>query len=110
MREIIKSPEFDEFFDSQSDKVQTKLDWAILAISRLDVISTKLAKKLVGTNFYEMRVSMDNEYRVVLLAVGHDNIMKADTVYFLNGFVKKSTKDYKRQLAIAENIVKNMKL
>jgi hypothetical protein len=106
----MKSPEFDEFFDKQPRNVQIKLDWAIEAVGQLDIISTKLVKKLVNTDFYELRVSMDNEYRVVLLAVGHDNIMSADTVYFLNGFVKKSTKDYKKQLVIANNIVKNIRL
>ncbi len=106
----MKSPEFDEFFDNQSVKVQAKLDWALQAISGLDVISTKLVKKLVETDFYELRISMDNEYRVILLAVDHDNIMQASTVYLLNGFVKKSTKDYRKQLVIANNIVKKISL
>jgi hypothetical protein len=110
MREIKKSPEFNEFYEKQPAKVQAKLDWGIQAIGRLNIISANLVKKLVDTDFYEMRVSMDNEYRVVLLAIGHDNIMKANVVYFLNCFVNKSTKDYKKQITIAYNIVKKLEL
>ena len=40
-----------------------------------------------------MRVSVDNEVRVILFAADSDNINLATRIIFLNGFIKKGTKD-----------------
>ncbi|MDR2912195.1 MAG: type II toxin-antitoxin system RelE/ParE family toxin [Alistipes sp.] len=101
MRKVIFSQAFEEFYDAQPAAVQAKLDYAVNALGELRVVSAKLVKKLTGTDFYELRVSMSNEYRVILFAVDHDNITEAGTVVLLNGFVKKSTKDYKKQINTA---------
>ncbi len=108
MRKLFRSDEFEVFFRSLRPQVQHKLLDALKMVEELPVIHTKLVKKLAGTDYYELRISMDNEYRAILLAVDHDNIMNSTEVYILNGFVKKSTKDYKKQLVIADNIVKKL--
>jgi phage-related protein len=108
MRKVIFSSEFNEFFTAQPAKVQAKLDHAIHVVRELRVISTKLVKKLIDTEFYELRVSMNNEYRVIIFAVGHSNIMETDTVVLLNGFIKKSTKDYKKQINTAKKILEEL--
>lgn len=33
-------------------------------------------------DFYELRISINNEYRVLLFSVDHENIMEATQVYF----------------------------
>ncbi len=73
-------------------------------------IPSKFVKKLVNTDFYELRVSVDNEVRVILLAIDNENINLATSVVLLNGFVKKSTKDYDRELVKAANILNNLDL
>lgn len=60
-------------------------------------------------DFYELRISINNEYRVLLFSVDHENIMEATQVYFLNGFIKKSTKDYSKQISMAKKILENTK-
>ena len=72
----------------------------------MKVISTKFVKKLGGTDFYEMRISFDNEYRVILFTIDKENFIEAEQVLLLNGFVKKSTGEYKKQINIAEKIIK----
>jgi len=53
-----------------------------------------------------MRVSVStNEYRTVLFAIDNDNIISARKILVLNAFLKKSTKDYKRQIEIAIKIL-----
>lgn len=104
MREIIYTRAFHEFLNEQPVPVREKLVRAVDAVRQFQVISTKLVKKLVDTDFYELRVSMGNEYRVIIFAVGHDNIIEANKVVLLNGFVKKSTNDYRKQIKIAINI------
>lgn len=58
-----------------------------------------------------MRVSIGtNEYRSVLFAIDHDNIIESTRIILLNGFLKKSTKDYKREIDKAENILNKLEL
>lgn len=71
-------------------------------ITHMKVVSTKFVKRLEGTYFYEMRISVNNEYRVILFTIDKENFIEAEQILLLNGFVKKSTKDYKKQISIAD--------
>lgn len=65
-----------------------------------------MLKHLNGTDLYEMRVSVGtNEYRTVLFAVNHSNIILATKILVLNAFLKKSTKDYDKQIKKAIKIL-----
>lgn len=55
-----------------------------------------------------MRISVDNEVRVILFAVDNDNINLATSIIFLNGFIKKSTKDYEKEIIKAINILRDV--
>lgn len=58
-----------------------------------------------------MRVSVGtNEYRTVLFAIDHDNVIEAKRVLLLNAFIKKDKKDYRKQVEIATSILNKMKL
>lgn len=65
----------------------------------------------VRTYLYEMRVSVgSNEYRTVLFAIDNSNVILSTKIILLNGFLKKSTKDYSKQIAKAERILKSLAL
>ena len=108
MRALRRTNEFDEFYNSVGQKVQEKIDYALSLMSQIKVVSTKFVKKLEGTDFYEMRISVGNEYRVILFTIDSESFIEADEVLLLNGFMKKSTKDYKAQIQIAENILSEL--
>lgn len=55
-----------------------------------------------------MRISVGNEYRVILFATDNDNFIEATEILLLNGFMKKSTKDYKVQIQVAWKIIKGL--
>lgn len=56
-----------------------------------------------------MRVSVGtNEYRTILFTMDSNNVINATKIVLLNGFLKKSTKDYKKQVAIAQKILKGL--
>ncbi len=56
-----------------------------------------------------MRVAVGtNAYRTVLFAMNHENIIEASQIVLLNSFYKKSTSDYRREIAAAERILKNL--
>ena len=59
-----------------------------------------------NTDLYEMRVSVGgNEYRTIMFTMDNENVMLATEITLLNAFLKKSTKDYQRQIKLAENIL-----
>ena len=91
------SPAFKEFEQSANPRTREKLRYAISILETVYPIPTKFVKKLAGTDFFELRVSVDN-----------DNINLATNVILLNGFVKKSTKDYDKEITKAINILRSV--
>lgn len=104
MRKLILTPSFEEFYKTSSNRLAEKIDYALTILEQIDVPSTKFIKKLRGSRFYELRISAENEYRL-LSPIDTANIIEARQVLVLQGFQKKSTKDYNKQIAIAERII-----
>lgn len=72
-------------------------------------VSTKFVKHLENTDLYEMRVSVgNNEYRTILFVVDKSNIIESTKIVLLNGFLKKSTKEYRKQIELAQSILKKL--
>ena len=111
IRELYFSNEFLEFYDKLQDKIKTKFEHTMDIIRTEYVLSTKFVKHLENTDLYEMRVSVStNEYRTILFAVDNDNIILSKKILLLNGFLKKSTKDYSKQIKIAKRILEEFEL
>lgn len=107
-RDLILSPEYIEFEQSSSPRTREKLRYAVSILETLYPIPTKFVKKLTNTDFYELRISVENEVRVILFSANNENINLATCVILLNGFVKKSTKDYDKEVAKAINILRKL--
>ncbi len=106
IRTVYQTEEFIGFYNSLPAAVQKKYDYTLDIVQRIYAIPTKFVKQLVGTPFYEIRVAVgSNAYRTVLFATNSDNIITSTEIYLLNSFLKKSDKDYKQQIAIAEKII-----
>ena len=105
MRTMIRSTEFDEFYNSLPANVQDKVKYAMNILADVKVVNTKLVKKLVDT---DLRISVGNEYRVILFTIDHENFIEAEQILLLNGFMKKSTKDYKKEIQKAEQILNSL--
>lgn len=111
IRELYFSDEFIEFYDKLQDKIKAKFEHTMDIIKTEYILSTKFIKHLENTDLYEMRVSVNtNEYRTIIFAVDNDNIILSKKILLLNGFLKKSTKDYSKQIKIAERILKEFEL
>lgn len=107
-RNVILSPDYVEFVEQSAHRTRDKLRYAVALLETIVPLPTKFVKKLTNTDFYELRITVDNEVRVILFAVDNDNINLASTLVVLNGFVKKSTKDYDREIARAVNILRKL--
>lgn len=111
VRTIYKTPEFQSFYAALQPKVQLKFDYVIDIISTIYNLPTKFVKHLENTDLYEMRVSIGpNEYRTIIFAIDHDNIIEAKNIILLNAFLKKDSKSYRKQIEIALSILNNMEL
>ena len=111
IRELYFSDEFTEFYEKLQDKVKAKFEHTMDIIRTEYVLNTKFVKHLENTDLYEMRVSVNfNEYRTILFAVDNDNIIPSKRILLLNGFLKKSTKDYSKQIKVAKQILEDFEL
>ena len=111
IRGLYFSDEFTEFYEKLQDKVKAKFEHTMDIIRTEYVLNTKFVKHLENTDLYEMRVSVNfNEYRTILFAVDNDNIILSKRILLLNGFLKKSTKDYSKQIKVAKQILEDFEL
>ncbi len=104
-RNIRYSDEFLVFKQSLGLRALEKMEYCISILQNAMPLSQKFVKRIISSDFYELRVSVDNEIRVILFAADNENINLATEVIMLNGFVKKSSKDYDKQIKRAYNIL-----
>lgn len=109
MRIIFKTLEFTEFLESLDFATKEKIDYLSEILTTQSVINTKVAKKLTNTDFYEVRVQVKNEYRIMVFTIDHDNINQCSNILFISGFMKKSTKDYDKEIKKAFKILEQWK-
>ena len=111
IREIILSDEFSGYYDSLSAKARDKYAYAMQIIMTQKTVSEKFVKKILNTEFYEVRVSVGtNEYRTILIAVDKPNFIEATRAVFLNSFLKKGNNQYKREIEKARTVMKREKI
>ena len=105
MREVLITSECLEFIDNQNERIVTKFYQIIEVISEVKVVHPNFIKKLVNTDFYELRIKAGNEIRVIIFTIDHRNFIESSKVICLHGFHKKSTKDYKKAIKKAEKLL-----
>lgn len=105
MREVEFTDEVKEFFENAESGVREKFNYILDIVIHQPVITAKIAKKLTNTPLYEIRIQVNNEYRVLSFTVDHKDINQAQKIIFLNAFLKKSTKDYDKQIKKALKIL-----
>jgi len=106
IRYVFKTDEFELYFKSLDRKIQYKYDYTIQLMQTQKIVSELFVKKIQNTEFYEVRVSIGtNEYRTMLVATDNPNFMEAKRVVLLNSFLKKDSKQYKREIEKARTII-----
>jgi phage-related protein len=93
---------FEEFYESQTDKVKKKILWTLKVIEELDRIPEIYFKHLKNTTgLYEIRVQVGNNIFRIFCFFDLDNL-----VVIGHGFQKKTQKTPKQQIERAEQIKK----
>jgi hypothetical protein len=94
-----------DFIDNQGKRVSDKFFQLIEIIGEVKIVHTNFVKKLKNSKFYELRIKAGNEYRVLIFAIDHLNFSECTKAVCLNGFIKKSNKDYHKAIREAEKIL-----
>ena len=106
IRETLHTLEYEEYYASLEEKTKAKFDYVESIIKTQYVVNKKFVKNLEGTEFYEARVSVGtNEHRTIIFAIDSISFIESKRVLFLNSFLKKSTKQYKREVENARQIL-----
>jgi len=106
IRDVFKTDEYELYFKLLDIRIQEKYDYTIQLMQTQKIVSDKFVKKIQKTEFYEVRVSIGtNEYRTMLIATDNPNFMEAKRVVLLNSFLKKDSKQYKREIEKARTII-----
>lgn len=94
-----------DFVDSQDERLQLKFFQLLEILGEIKVVHSNFIKKLKNSAFYELRIKAGNEYRIVIFAIDHLNFSECKRAVCLNGFMKKSNKDYIKALKVAEKLL-----
>lgn len=105
MREIDITEKCLDFIDKQGSRVSDKFFQLIEIMGEVKIVHANFVKKLKNTPFYELRIKAGNEYRIVIFSIDHLNFSECSRAVCLNGFVKKSNKDYIKAVREAEQIL-----
>lgn len=106
IRETLHTLEYEEYYASLDEKTKAKFDYVESIIKTQYVVNKKFVKNLEGTEFYEARVSVGtNEHRTIIFAIDSISFIESKRVLFLNSFLKKNTKQYKREVENARQIL-----
>lgn len=106
IRETLHTLEYEEYYASLDVKTKAKFDYVESIIKTQYVVNKKFVNNLEGTEFYEARVSVGtNEHRTIIFAIDSISFIESKRVLFLNSFLKKSTKQYKREVENARQIL-----
>jgi hypothetical protein len=94
MREILISDECIDFVSRNNTRVQTKFKYLLEVIGEQKIIHRAIVDKLVNTKFYELRIRAENQIRIIIFTIDNENFMESKKIILLNGFLKRTNKDY----------------
>lgn len=106
IRLLIRSEEFRAYYDSLPIRVKEKYDYVLSILAEQYVVSEKFVKKIESSDLYEARISVgNNEYRTLLFAIDSASFIACKRVILLNSFLKKDSKQYKKEIQKALTIL-----
>lgn len=73
----------------------------------MKIASSNFVKKLKNTDFYGLRIKAGNEIRIIIFTIDYSNFVESKKVVCLNGFYKKSNKNFAKAIKKADKILKD---
>lgn len=104
MRKVEITSECIEIEDS-SPRVQEKFQYLLTVISEQKIVHSSIVEKLVNTEYYELKLKVENQIRIIIFSIDHANFNQSNEVILLNCFLKRTNKDYKKAVKTADKLL-----
>ena len=106
MRKIYLSKECEKYiFEESSDRVQTKFKYLMEILEEHKIVHSSFVEKLINTKYFELKIKAENQIRVIIFTIDNENFNEANQIILLNGFLKRTNKDYKKATKIADKLI-----
>ena len=106
MRKIYISEECEKYIlEGSSERVKRKFKYLLEVMEEHKIIHTSIVEKLTNTKYYELKIKAENQIRVILFAIDNVNFNEASQIILLNGFLKRTNRDYKKAVKIADKLL-----
>lgn len=107
MREALINTTCLDFIDSADQRFRLKFLQVIEVLIEVPLANSHFVKKLAGTEYYELRIRANQEYRIIVKTLDSADFNQCRKFICLVGFLKKSTKDYRNALRRANTVLNN---
>ncbi len=106
MKEIYISEECERYIlEESSERVQNKFKYLLEVLEEHKIVHTSFVEKLTNTKYYELKIKADNQIRIIIFTIDNENFHAARQIILLNGFLKRTNKDYKKAIKIADQLL-----
>lgn len=106
MREIYISEECEKYIlEESSQRVQNKFKYLLEVLEAHKIVHSSLVEKLTNTKYYELKIKAENQIRVIIFTIDSENFNASSQIILLNGFLKRSNKDYEKAIKIADRLI-----
>jgi phage-related protein len=99
---LVYGQHFWEFYNRQTHKVKTRINWTIRLIETTPIVPENYLKHISGTELYEIRVSSAGNIFRIFCFFDRDKL-----VVLLNAFQKKTQKTPENEIERAERLKNN---
>jgi len=111
MREIYISEECESYIlEENSERVIKKFKYLLEVIKVQKIVHTSIVEKLTNTKYYELKIKAENQIRVIIFSIDQENFNEANQIILLNGFLKRTNKDYLKAVKIADKLLSKYEL
>ena len=106
MREIYISEECEKLIQEESsERVRKKFKYLLGVIEEQTIVHTSIVEKLTNTKYYELKIKAENQIRVIIFTIDKENFNEANQIILLNGFLKRTNKDYQKAIKTADKLL-----
>ena len=111
MREIFLSEECEDYiWNKSSVRVQNKFKYLLQILEEHKIIHTSFVEKLINSKYYELKIKAENQIRIIIFTIDNENFNESNQIILLNGFLKRTNRDYIKAIKIADNLINKYEL
>lgn len=111
MREIYISVECEKYiFEDSSERVQIKFKYLLEVLENHKIVHTSFVEKLTNTKYYELKIKAENQIRIIIFTIDNQKFNESTQIILLNGFLKRTNKDYKKAIKVADKLISKYEL